>query len=138
MCLCLIARGGGCTVLMGSFAAIALLLTVAGLYGVLAYMVVSRRREIGVRTALGAGRGEVIAIVWRRAALLVSLGLIVGSAAAFAVGRLLTSLLGSVPAGIQAVVAVACSVIAIAASPATVVPASQAASVDPIEALRSE
>lgn len=126
------------TVLMSSFAALALLLTVAGLYGVLSYMVARRRREIGVRAALGAGRGEVIAIVWRRAALLVAMGLIVGSAGAFAVGRLLTSLLGGIPVGIPTLVAGACCAIAIASSVAALLPAGQAASVDPIEALRSE
>jgi ABC-type antimicrobial peptide transport system permease subunit len=123
---------------MGSFAALALLLTVAGLYGVLSYMVVSRRREIGVRTALGAGRRDVIAIVWRRAALLVTMGSIVGSAGAAGVGRLLGNLLNGVPAGIPAVLAVACSVMAIAGSVAALIPATQAASVDPIETLRSE
>jgi putative ABC transport system permease protein len=126
------------TVLMSSFAALALLLTVAGLYGVLSYMVARRRREIGVRAALGAGRGEVIAIVWRRAALLVAIGLIVGSVGAFGVGRVLANLLGSIPAGIAVMVAGACCAIAIASSVATLVPAAQAASVDPIETLRSE
>lgn len=126
------------TVLMSGFAALALLLTVAGLYGVLSYMVARRRREIGVRAALGAGRGAVIAIVWRRAALLVAIGLIVGSAGAFGVGRVLTNLLGGLPAGIPAVVAGACCAMAIASSLAALVPAGQAASVDPIEALRSE
>jgi predicted permease len=126
------------TVVMSTFAALALLLTMAGLYGVLSYMVARRRREIGVRAALGAGRGEVIAIVWRRAALLVAIGLIVGSAGAFGVGRLLTNLLGGIPASIPAVVVGACCAMAIASSVAAFVPAGQAASVDPIEALRSE
>jgi hypothetical protein len=126
------------TVLMSSFAALALLLTVAGLYGVLSYMVARRRREIGLRAALGAGRGEVIAIVWRRAALLVAIGLIVGSVGAFGVGRVLANLLGNVPAGIPVMVAGACCAIAIASSVAAIVPAAQAASVDPIETLRSE
>jgi ABC-type antimicrobial peptide transport system permease subunit len=101
-------------------------------------MVARRRREIGVRAALGAGRGDVIAIVWRRAALLVAVGSIVGSAGAFGVGRLLTNLLGDLPAGISAMVAVACGVVAITSSVAALIPAGQAASVDPIEALRSE
>jgi len=126
------------TVLMGSFAALALLLTVAGLYGVLSYMVVRRRREIGVRTALGAGRREVIAIVGRRAALLMTIGLIVGSAGGAGVGRLLGNVLNGIPAGIPTVLAVACTVMAIAGSVAALIPAAQAASVDPIETLRSE
>jgi predicted lysophospholipase L1 biosynthesis ABC-type transport system permease subunit len=126
------------TVLMSSFAAVALLLTVTGLYGVLSYMVARRRREIGVRAALGAGRGEVIAIVWRRAALLLTIGLIVGSAAALVLGRLLTSQISGVSAGIPVVVLAAACVVAIAGTGATLLPAAQAASIDPIEALRSE
>ena len=126
------------TVLMGSFAAIALLLTVAGLYGVLSYMVAKRRREIGVRIALGAGRKEVIGIVWRRAALLVTAGLILGSVAAFGVGRLLGTLIFGVPGGIPLIVAGACCVMAMTSAVAAFVPAARAASVDPMEALRSE
>jgi putative ABC transport system permease protein len=126
------------TVLMGSFAAIALLLTVAGLYGVLSYMVAKRRREIGVRIALGAGRGEVIGIVLRRAAVLVTTGLILGSAGAFAAGRLLGNLVFGVPGGIPTIVAGACCVLAMTSSVAAFLPAARAASVDPIEALRSE
>jgi len=126
------------TVVMSAFAGLALLLTVAGLYGVLSYMVATRRREIGVRTALGAGRAEVLAIVWRRAAVLVAMGLIVGSAGAFGVGRLLTTLVGGMPASIPGVVGGACCAMAIASALAALVPAGQAASVDPLEALRSE
>jgi predicted permease len=126
------------TVLMGSFAAIALLLTVAGLYGVLSYMVARRRREIGVRIALGAGRGEVIGIVLLRAALLVTTGLILGSAGALGVARLLGNIEFGVPGGIAVIVAGACCMMAITSSVAAFVPAARAASVDPIQALRSE
>ena len=126
------------TALMGSFAAIALLLTVIGLYGVLSYMVARRRHEIGVRIALGAGRGQVIGIVWRRAALLVTAGLIIGSAGAFGVGRVLGSVVFGLPVGIPAIVAGACCVIAITSAVAAFAPAARAASVDPIQALRSE
>ena len=126
------------TVLMGSFAAIALLLTVAGLYGVLSYMVAKRRREIGVRIALGAGRRDVVSIVLRRAALLVTAGLILGSAGAFGVSRLLANVIFGVPVGISMIVAGACCVMALTSSVAAFVPAARAASVDPIQALRSE
>jgi putative ABC transport system permease protein len=126
------------TVLMSSFAALALLLTVTGLYGLLSYMVVRRRREIGVRAALGAARGNVIAMVWRRAALLLTIGVVVGSAGAFGVGRLLTSLVDGVPSRLPTFVAIACCVTVTAGSVAALVPAGQASAVDPIEALRSE
>jgi predicted permease len=126
------------TVLMGGFAAVALLLTVAGLYGVLSYMVAKRRREIGVRIALGAGRGKVIGIVLLRAALLVITGLILGSAGALGVARLLGNMVFGIPGGISTIVAGACSVMAITSSVAAFVPAARAASVDPMQALRSE
>jgi predicted permease len=126
------------TVLMGSFAATALLLTVAGLYGVLSYMVAQRRREIGVRIALGARRRDVVGIVLRRAVLLVMPGLILGSAGAFAVGRLMGSMAFGVAAGIPMVVAGACCAMAITGAVAAFVPAARAAAVDPIHALRSE
>jgi predicted permease len=104
------------TVLMAYFAAIALLLTVVGLYGVLSYLVAKRQREIGVRMALGANRGEVIGIVGRHAASLVTAGLILGSAGAMGVGRLLGSGLAGGPGGMPIVVAGACAVMAIASA----------------------
>ena len=125
-------------VLLSSFAVLALLLIVTGLYSVLSYMVARRRREIGVRAALGAGRGDVIAIVWRRTMTLALTGLIVGSAGAFGVGRLLNSLLGGMPADLSIAVAVSWCAIAMASAMAALVPAAQAASVDPIDALRNE
>jgi predicted permease len=126
------------TVLMSSFAAIALLLTVTGLYGVLSYMVARRQREIGVRMALGAGRAGAIGIVSRRAALLVTPGLILGAAGAFAIGRLLGNVVFGVPAGIPLIIVGACCVMAMTSAVAAFVPAARAASVDPMQALRSE
>lgn len=126
------------TVLMAGFAALALLLTVAGLYGVLSYVVAKRRREIGVRIALGAGRGDVIGIISRHAVLLVIPGLILGAAGAFGAGRMLGSVVFGVTAGFPIIVAGACCVMAITSAVAAFVPASRAASVDPIQALRSE
>jgi putative ABC transport system permease protein len=126
------------TVLMGTLAAIALLLAVAGLYGVLSYMVARRRREIGVRIALGAGRADVMRIVSRRAALLVGPGLLLGSAGALVVARLLGNVVLGVPTGIPEILAAACFVMVITSAVAASVPAARAASVDPIQALRSE
>ncbi len=126
------------TVLMSGFALIAVLLTVAGLYGLLSYMVVKRRREIGVRIALGANRADTIGLVWRRALLLVASGLILGSAGAVAVGRVVNSLVSGIPAGMPAVIAVAWAVMAVTAAIAAFVPAVRAATVEPMQALRSE
>jgi ABC-type antimicrobial peptide transport system permease subunit len=126
------------TVLLGLFGVLGLLLGALGLYGLLAYLVSQRRREIGVRIALGAGRRDVIGIVLRRAVLLVMPGLILGSAGAFAAGRLLGSVALGVAAGIPIVVAGACCVMAITAAVAAFVPAARAAAVDPMQALRSE
>jgi putative ABC transport system permease protein len=125
-------------VLMGSFAAIALLLTVTGLYGVLSYAVARRRREIGVRIALGAGRNEVLGLVLRDAALLVTAGLILGSAGAFGAGRLLGSMVYGVRPGEPIILACACCIMLITSMAASYIPAARAASVDPVQALRSE
>jgi hypothetical protein len=125
-------------VLMGEFAAVALLLTVAGLYGVLSYGVGRRRREIGLRIALGAGRGDVRGIVFRQAARLVTTGLILGLAGAAVGERLLRlTVLGTGPPD-WVLLCVACGVLVIAAVAAAYIPATRAASVDPMKALRSE
>lgn len=125
-------------VLMGSFAAIALLLTVTGLYSLLSYAVARRRREIGVRIALGASRAEVLGLVLRDAGLLVTLGLILGSAGASGAGRLLGSVLHGVRPGDPAILACACGIMVITSLAAAYIPAARAASVDPMQALRSE
>ncbi len=125
-------------VLMGSFAAIALLLTVTGLYGVLSYTVARRRREIGVRIALGAGRREVLGLVLRDAGLLVIAGLILGSVGALGAGRLLGSTVYGVRPADLLILACACCIMVITSLAAAYVPARRAASVDPMQALRSE
>ena len=126
------------TVLLTSFAAIALLLTVTGLYGLLSSLVARRRREIGVRIALGAAREQVIGIVMLRAALLLASGLIAGSAGALVLGRLLGNILSGAPGGSLATLCVACGLMAVTSSVAVFIPAVRAASVDPVQALRSE
>ena len=125
-------------ILLGSFAAIALLLTVVGLYGVLTYSVVRRKREIGVRIALGASRGEVISLVLKRAALLVLLGLSLGLGGAFAGGQILSKMLYGVAPQNPLLLAVACSVLGLTAALAAYPPARRAASIDPMESLRAE
>lgn len=126
------------TVLMTGFAGIAVLLTAAGLYGVLSYMVAKRRREIGVRIALGARRTEIVQIVTRRAAALVAVGLAVGSAISVVAVRLVAATMFGIPVGASVLVASACGVLVLTSVVATLAPAVQAASGDPLQALRSE
>lgn len=125
-------------VLMGSFAATALLLTVTGLYGVLSYAVERRRREFGVRIALGAGRKEVLGLVFRQGAQSVTVGLLLGSAGATAVGRLLGSIVPGVQMRDPVFLIVACCTLVMSSLAAAYLPAARAASVDPTQALRSE
>ncbi|HWR52500.1 MAG TPA: FtsX-like permease family protein [Bryobacteraceae bacterium] len=124
--------------LMGSFAAIALMLTVVGLYGVLSYTVARRRREIGVRIALGAGRKQVLGLVFRQAAQLVAAGLILGLAGAVAAGRLLETTVFGLRPGDPLMLLGACCALIVASIAAAYIPAARAASVEPMQALRSE
>jgi ABC-type antimicrobial peptide transport system permease subunit len=115
-----------------------LLLTVTGLYGVLSYAVERRRREIGLRIALGAGRRHALGIVFHQAARLVTTDLVLGLAGA-AIGEQLLrlTLLGVGPPD-WALLSVACGLLVIAAVAAAYIPATRAASMDPMKALRSE
>jgi putative ABC transport system permease protein len=124
--------------LLGTFAGIALVLAAIGLYGLLAYSVALRTREIGVRMALGAPRRGILALVLGQGAALAGIGLVAGLAGAFVVTRYLSSLLfGITPLDPATFVAVAV-VFAGVALLASYVPARRATSVDPLVALRSE
>jgi macrolide transport system ATP-binding/permease protein len=124
--------------LVGGFAGMALLLGVVGLYGVIAYSVSQRTREIGVRMALGAERGRVYGMVLREAGQLIAVGLVLGMVAAVGAAMGLRKLLFGVKAwDAQTLIAVAV-VLAFAALVASFLPARSAASVSPAEALRSE
>ncbi len=125
-------------VLMGGFAGIALLLTVAGLYGVLSYAVARRYREIGVRIALGARRGEVVGLILRDAMQLVAVGLVLGVVGAASAGRLLESMLYEIRPQNPFLVAGACCVMVVTSLAAAYLPAARAASVDPMLALRRD
>jgi len=125
-------------VLAASFSALALLMTAVGLYGVLAFATAQRTREIGVRMALGAQRGNVVMLVMREMALTAAIGVAVALPASFGLSRLLTSQLYGVQPGdpLTLLACVAATVLMVALAAA--IPARRAASVDPMQALRSE
>ena len=124
--------------LMTSFAGMALLLTAVGIYGVLAYAVLRRTREIGVRIALGATRARVVALMLRRALLLLAIGLPLGIAGALAVGRLLGHLISEQAPPRPLLLLLTCAIVAGTAATAAYLPARRAASIDPTRALRTE
>jgi putative ABC transport system permease protein len=124
--------------LVGSFAGLAIAMVIAGLYGVLSQLVSYRRREIGVRMALGATRSSVASLVLRQGSILVGAGLIAGLIIALATGRLIASFLYQVhplDGWTYAAVVVALALVGIAAS---LLPARKAASIQPMQALREE
>jgi putative ABC transport system permease protein len=124
--------------LVGSFAAAALLLAAIGLYGVIAFGVTQRTREIGVRVALGAERRDVLRLVMKRGLLLTASGLSIGIAAALALGRIVASLLyGISPSDPPTLLVVGLLLTAIGVL-ASYLPARRATRVDPIVALRAE
>lgn len=124
--------------LIGAFAAIAVLLTVVGLYGVLAQAVAQRRREIGIRIALGAASSDVLAEVLRNALGLVAVGLGLGLLGAFALTRVLKSQLFEVSPLDPATFVAACVSMAAIGTFAAFLPASRAARIDPVVTLRDE
>ena len=126
------------TLLLGAFAGIALLLTMVGLYGVVAYSVTRRTREIGVRIALGAGRSTVLLMVLKRALVLVLIGVLLGLAGALAGGELLRGMLYGIKPFDPLVLAIACCLIGLTGALAAYLPARRATQVDPIVALRYE
>jgi ABC-type antimicrobial peptide transport system permease subunit len=124
--------------LLGLFATLAVVLAAVGIYGVVAYAVAQRTREIGVRIALGARRGEVVSLVaWqglRPAAIGVTLGLVVAAA----MGRVIRGLLYEVRPQDPATFAGATMLLLIVAAVACVIPAARAARIPPADALRAE
>jgi ABC-type antimicrobial peptide transport system permease subunit len=133
-----LARTSFTMVLLGVAGAMALALAVVGIYGVLAYVVSQRTREIGIRVALGARPGQLEQMFMWQGLALTGVGLVVGTVAAIALGRWMSSLLFGVgPFDAVAYVA-ALGVSVLTATIASYVPARRAAAIDPIETLRAE
>lgn len=122
--------------LVTGFAGLALLLAGAGIYGVMAYLVTARRREIGVRMALGATRGAVMRLVLRRGAAMALAGIGVGTVGALLAGRLIANQLYQVKPSDAAALSAAAAVLLLASLAACYFPARRAAAVDPNQALR--
>ena len=125
-------------VMFGAFGAIALILAVVGVYGVKAYAVARRRREIGIRMALGAMPGDVFALVMRQGVQQTAISAVAGVVLALLVGRALSSLLFNVSPADPLVLAAAVAVLAGATLLACYLPARKATRVNPTDALRSE
>jgi predicted permease len=125
-------------VLLGVFAGLALVLACLGVYGVLAYAVAQRTREIGVRMALGAKPVDVTRMILERGMKLSAMGLVVGAALAAALGALLQTLLFGVTPMAPGIYAGTAAALVLVAMLACVIPAQRAARVDPAVALRSE
>ena len=133
-----VARQRFTTTLLGIFSFTALLLSIIGLYGVLAYTVAQRTREIGVRVALGADRLHILRTVMGQGMIYVLGGVVVGLAGAAALGRLMSSLLFGVTATDPVTYAGVVVVLIVVAAAATWIPARRASRVDPVVALRYE
>ena len=125
-------------VLIGLFAAVALLLAAVGVYGVMSYGVATRTREIGIRMALGADARDVVRLVVRQAIVVLSLGLAFGLALAVSAGRALSTLLVDVTARDPATLASVSAVLAAVGLAAGYLPARRAVRVDPSAALRHD
>jgi predicted permease len=124
--------------LLGVFAAIALLLAAAGIYGVMSYSVSRRTHEIGIRISLGASRGDVLRMVVRQAMAQAFVGTVVGVAGAVLLSKLMAKMLYSVRPTDPLTFAGVTIVLGLAALLATTVPARRAAEIEPMRALRSE
>ena len=126
------------TYLLGLFGGIALVLALAGIYGVMAYSVSQRIPELGVRIALGASPGSILGLVLREGAQLAGLGLAIGIALALASGKLVEGMLFGVTARDPWIFGVVTLVVAIATLAACYIPGRRAVRVDPMQALRAE
>ena len=124
--------------LLGCFAGVAMVLAAIGIYGVIAYTVAQRTREIGIRMALGAQKIDMLTMILRQSFAVIGIGLLVGLFGALAMTRLMSSLLYGVSANDFSIYAVVTIVLSGAALIATYFPARRAMAVDPMVALRYE
>jgi len=126
------------TWLLGTFAASALILAAIGVYGLFAYSVAQRRHEIGIRVALGASRGQVLALIVRDGMRLAVIGIALGAAGALVLTRLLAGLLYGIGASDPGTFGAAAILLGLVALLACYLPARRAARIDPMIALRNE
>ena len=124
--------------LLGAFAALGLVLAAIGVYGVISYVVVQRTGEFGIRMALGAQSRDVLWLVLRRGAVVILIGAVLGGAGSYAVGKLLISLIPSLPTRDPMTLVVMGVVLIVVALVACYLPARRATKVDPLVALRYE
>jgi ABC-type antimicrobial peptide transport system permease subunit len=133
-----IARSSFSLALLGIAGATALLLSLVGIYGVLAYAVTQRRREVGIRVALGAAPRTVQRMFVHRGLMLSGIGIVVGALVAAALTRLLSSLLFGVTPLDAVTFAAAAAFLAVAALCASYIPARRAATIDPLQTLKAD
>jgi putative ABC transport system permease protein len=126
------------TILLGSFAAIALLLAALGIYGVISYTVSQRTRELGIRIALGSSQGGVMRLVVGQGMALTGAGVVLGLAGSYWLTRLIASLLFGVGAADAPTFGAVAVVLLGVAGLASYIPARRAARVDPLIAMRAE
>ncbi len=124
--------------LLGLFAGLALVLAAVGIYGLIAYSVAQRTREIGLRVALGAQKKNVVGLVLRQGAMLAGIGCAIGILLALPLPHLLSGLFNGFAAQGPVVAVAAALIVALVSLVATYMPARRAASLDPIVALRHE
>ena len=124
--------------LAGFFGVLATVLAMAGLYGMISYVVASRRNEIGIRLALGAKRRDIVLMIWRESAGMLAIGVVAGAALSLAAGRTASFLLFGLEPYDPATLLIATGLLVLAALLASLLPAWRAAKLDPLLALRCE